>query len=266
MYAYNQSNNGAYPGNAIVPGMAPHKGTQPLTQSEIDMLMNEVNKTEWRVSELDLIKAKCTHRDKQGNATLVEAGDDKVKCKICGEEFHLLQDDLTTIQKHTEYVIDALQTIKTMYLDAPEQLSNNYFQIIPMLQKTVLLYKKAADNLAQHDNSQSASIYPTNFNADPNSWQMMGSILAGNTGYGYGMPNPAQPNPAMNQPIPGMYVNGQFVPQGGVMNYPGGINPMTGAPMAATPQAQAPAANIPPVQPQQQTATQPVTQTKTFDV
>jgi len=270
MFVYdNQPNsNGMYSGNAVIPGMAPHKGVQPLSQAEIDMLMNEASKTEWRVSEFDLMKAKCTHKDKQGNVTLVESSDDKVKCKICGEEFRLLNDDLSTIQKHTEYVIDALQTIKTLYLDAPEQLSNNYFQIIPMLQKTSLLYKKAADNLAQHDNSQSASIYPTNFNTDPNSWQMMNSIVAGNMSYG--MPNPVQPNPALNQPVPGVWVNGQFIPQNS-MGYPGGINPMTGAPMAATPQVQPQAPqvpNIPPVQPQQQTATQgaPVTQTKTFDV
>ena len=260
-----------YPGQAMVPANQPIKAQQPLSAAEIEMLRSTINEANWSLSEIDLLKAKCTHKDKNGVYCLVDLPNNRVRCTICGEEFSIITDDLTVIQEHVDYVINALQTIKTIYFDAPNALSENYFQTIPMLKKTSLIFSKATDSFANHSNAfqTMGGVYGTQFGMAPDAFQTMNNMMAGNS---FGQD--------MYTPVPGVYNNNQFIPQQPAPQAPAygyQYNPFTGGMMPATQQpaqipdpgqvAQQPAPQVP-VPPVQQPASQQgqVTQTKTFNV
>ena len=65
------------------------KSTQPLTAEEINQLRAKTTKIDWQVTMEDVLKSKCTHKDKNGASTLINNPDGTSHCTICGADFSI---------------------------------------------------------------------------------------------------------------------------------------------------------------------------------
>ena len=125
--------------------------TQPLTPEQIAKLRQNDNRFDMKVEVEDLWRAACTHKEKNGQSSLIDNGNGTYRCTICGEEFKMYDSSVEEIQNAVDSIINMLQTCKTIYLDAPEQLITEYMQIIPLLKKFPSLWKHAMDNFSKYD-------------------------------------------------------------------------------------------------------------------
>lgn len=195
---YRSMNQQYYPGAAPnpMPGYNPvfygqnyaprpqPRNTQPLTEEQIAKLKQKGNSFDWKVSETDLWRAVCTHKEKNGQTALVETAPDSGiwHCTICGATFHMGLKTVEEVKSATRLITDILQTAKSMYLDAPDALIANYFQIIPILEKLPVLWERALENFNMYEGSQTTSVpiygnYGSGFSALSgilaNSWNPM---------------------------------------------------------------------------------------------
>lgn len=279
------------PGYAM-PNRPQPKCTQPVTAEMSKMIFSQEDDLSTKISPIEKIKNQCTHKyPGSGQIALVEGSDGKVSCRVCGESFHMILDPTAEIATTTEKMRDILQSIKTMYLDIPENFAKEYFQLITLLERAPALFEKACKNFQQYDQY---SANPMQVGYGVNSFQQVNGMIGGyNMGgiapqppmYG-GMPyypqpqpgynmqqppqaQPAQPNqswpvnqysqPIPPQPAPGYY---QQPPQ----QYNGydpnmGGNPLMYAPPTASPEVTgpAPSAGMAPNEGE-------ITQTKAFTV
>ena len=162
--------------------------TQPLTAEQIKQLKNKAPAFTLQADPIDIMKSICTHKE-NGNFTLMDNGDGTVTCSICGETFSLLDISKEDVETATNTVKDVLQSIKTYYLDIPEETAKNYFPIIPLIDKIPQLYMIAMNNFKKYDGSNMVQQ-----NSNP---------------YGFGMLN------MLTSPMPmnGMYQQPGFMPQ-----------------------------------------------------
>lgn len=253
--------------------------TQPLTPEQINQLRSRGGAFKIEVTEEDLLRAACTHKE-NGHPTLVvegtnpETGNDILHCTICGETFEMVDYNRKEVETATKLIEDLLQTSKTLYLDIPEQLATQYYQMIPLLKMFPELYERAQKNFSMYENA--LGYQPNNVVAGGNAFQMFNSMLnnpyAATTGYGYGAPQAPMGYPQtqpmqqpMMQPQMGYSMQQPMQPQmyGQPMANPYAGNPfMTGAPQQ-TPQAPT-AGVVPPAPVADQSAD--VTQQKQFNV
>ena len=220
------------------------KMTQPLTKDEIALLQNQGNQ-KLVVNEIDFTRSKCTHK-LNGQLTLSENMDGSHTCSICGCTFNLIDEDPTVIEQMTAKMIDVLQSIKTYYLDMPNNYAEEFFVLIPLLQNTPELYRIALHRFARHENANMV-----NQNYGTHGFNLYNSLTSNPMGMG-GMPqtmmnpammnngyqNPAMmnqmngyQNPAMNPMVDPMMNNGYQNPV--MMNQ---MNGFTGQMMPQTPQ------------------------------
>lgn len=286
-------------------GYAPRpqpKRVQPLTQEQIQKLKQGSNGFDWKVSEEDVLRAICTHREKNGSNALVETPEGLWHCTICGATFRSKGRSLEEVTEATNTIIDFLQTAKSMYLDAPDNLISQYFQVIPILEKLPVLYSKALENYTYYEGNPTTAIPISGVNYQ-DGFQMLNNMLAYNPAQ-YGVPgqnigyppngyDPAQPHQYYNNGYPvGGYapqqMDGQVPPWNNgypngyaqqPMNYSNpGPNPFmyNGQPAPApgvmppvqqSNNVQTQAGNVPPsAPPVQQTGNNEVTQQKNFNV
>ena len=200
-------------------GMAPQqmpkaKYTQPLTPEIISKLRSSGDSFEIKVSQEDLWRSACTHKE-NGTPTLVseginpETGNEMLRCTICGESFEMVDAEPKQVEDAVGLILNLLQTSKTMYLDAPAELVKQYYQMIPLLKMFPKLYERSQKNFSMYENA--LGMAPGQTAVGTNGFQMMGAMLSGNPyagmpGYGYGQPmqpqmwgQPAQPT-APQQP------------------------------------------------------------------
>lgn len=126
------------------------KMTQPLTKEQINKLRNSGGTFDLQVNQTDLLKAVCTHRD-QGNIVLVSNDDGSVTCPICNETFNIVTAGQDEVAEAVRLVKDVMQTTKTMYLDIPEDVASQYFQVLPIIDKLPKLYQIAIANFNKYD-------------------------------------------------------------------------------------------------------------------
>ena len=209
--------------------------TQPVTQEMSKMIFAQEDDLSVKISPIEKAKNQCTHKyPGTGQLALVESGSGKpgdedldlVTCRVCGETFHLVVDPGAEVIKVTERMRDILQSIKTMYLDIPENFVKEYFQILTLLERAPALFEKASKNFKMYDgyNTNPVGVYP-----GMNSFQQVGSLIGGmNMGgimpqpYGYGgypgygyqpaQPGYYQPNNNGYPQQPGYYPNQQQAP------------------------------------------------------
>ena len=136
------------------------RNTQPLTPEQIAKLRQNSNAFDMKVEVEDLWRAACTHKEKNGQSTLISNEDGSFTCTICHETFNMCESDLDGIQDAVKTLIDMLQTSKSIYLDAPEELISQYYQIIPLLKKFPSLWDRAVKNFAMYENTGFTSINP----------------------------------------------------------------------------------------------------------
>lgn len=193
------------------------KMTQVLTPEQQNRLRNKG--FDLRLTDEDILRAVCTHKS-NGNIVLIDLGNGRMKCPICGEEFNLCEVDSDAVKQATDLILDFLQSTKTMYLNIPEETVSNYFQIIPLLKKLPDLYKMAVDDFNKFFGN-TGSAYGMQRNNGFAMLNNMFSPMAATGGYyqqpmmqpqapgmapGYQQPmmQPQQYNPQMMNPAMGM--------------------------------------------------------------
>ena len=240
-----------------------------LTDAEIDMLQKNNNEFNMGLTETDVLKAKCNHRQKDGvTDSLVELPDGSCQCTICGYKFKPIDAgvDREKLQAAVDDVVDIAQTIKLLFVDLPEPAGSEFMQIIPLMEKLPKIFDMAVKNYAKHDPSSynimgnhnlgTAALFQalTGFMNQPyNSYYQQAPVQQPQQPYGY------DPNVGMTG---GMYTAPQYgygaVPTNG-FGAPGIYQPQTtgyqyaptGAPQQApvqpqaAPQPQAPVAPAP---------------------
>lgn len=184
-----------------VPTMPRAKFTQPLTPEIISKLRSRGDTLKMEVSEEDLWRAACTHKE-NGQPTLVvdgvnpETGNEILHCTICGESFEMIDASKEEVQKAVDLICNLMQTSKTMYLDASKQLIEQYYQMLPLLKMFPKLYERSQKNFNMYENAMNMYSNPTAVGA--NGFQMMDAMLSNPYG-GYYQPAPMgypQPQPA----------------------------------------------------------------------
>ena len=273
-YQYPNAYGQQYPGFPAqygmgVPTMPKAKYTQPLTPEMISRLRANGDSIKVEVSEEDLLKAACTHKE-NGQPTLVsegvnpQTGNEILRCTICGETFEMIDASKEEVQNAVDLICNLLQTSKTMYLDAPAQLITQYYQLLPLLKMFPKLYERSQKNFAMYENAM--TVNPGTAVAGTNGFQMMGAMLANPFGaYGYTMGQPmGAPQPMGYYPAPAgtpqqapQMQPGYHMQPGMMMGNPfaynGSVAPAP-APAPAAGYAQAPAPGVVPAAPEAATA------------
>lgn len=247
------------------------KMTQPLTKEEMAKLKNTGN-AKLVVDELDLIRAKCTHKN-NGQLALMQNNDGSHTCSICGATFNLVDTDPAEVALLTQRFIDVMQSIKTYYLDMPVNYATEFFVMIPLLANTPELYRVALTQFSKYESgsmvNQNNSMYGFNlfntitsqgmpmYGQQPMMGQMPGMMPQQPM---YGQPAMQQQPMYGQQPMMGYDAYGNPV-QG--MQVQG--NPFTGQ-MPQQVQMQQPQQQNNGAQQQEQQNQNQVTTTKTFNV
>ena len=200
------------------------KLTQPLSQEDIKKLRNNADAFSLKVTETDLLKSYCTHKN-NGQIALQQTSDGRVFCPICGETFQLIDESKENIERIVSDMNDILQTVKTYYVDMPVQSITSYFQIMPLINKLPQLYEIACKNFNEYEMGA-----PVNGMNGSNSFAMLSNLMTPGMGMGYnpaqgmmqgnmGMPQgmnmgmgmPMQGNMGMQQPMMGGMPQGNMV-------------------------------------------------------
>lgn len=267
----NYNGYGMYPNNmggTQYGQFAQAKMTQPLTPEQMRELRSTGSGFSLKVDPVEILRSHCTHKD-NGNIALMKNPDGSSTCTVCGATFNLVDKETIEIEDITRAVIDILQSIKTYYLDIPENYVKDYFNMIPYLEKLPKFYEVAIHNFAKYENGAFL-----NNNNNMYGFQMLSALTS--PGYGQmgggmmgGMPQqnmyqqPAQPQMGfVQQPA-----YGQPMQQQGF-----GSNPFGGVqqPAYGQPVQQPQVAEQQPAQPQTTEGGQPqqpqVVSTKTFNV
>ena len=152
---YNQNYPGYYPNQGYAYSVArPQPGnSQVLTEEQANALKQNRSMFDMKIDQLTLYKAICTHRDpKSGAMTLTFNSDGTCTCAICGETFRMFDGTAEDVKAAVDTIKDIMQTTKTLYMDAPHTLTENYYQQIALLDKLVGLWKHSVDNFAKYEN------------------------------------------------------------------------------------------------------------------
>lgn len=211
-----------YGGNGNVMGM-PGMGTgfqfngmQPkavpqlhnnLSQEEIQRLIQKENGFTLNITEVEALRAKCNHRwNNGGSDAIVDGPDGTCHCQICGYTFEPISntESKESLQERCKGVTDALQTIKMLYFDMPENIASEYFKIIPLIDKIPELFEHAAQNYMKYD---SAGAYGYN-NHNMSTMQAFNQLVG-----------------LLHQPMAQPMNNPGMMPQQPMMGQPGMMNP-----------------------------------------
>ena len=173
--------------------------TNPLSKEDMALLKQKAPQFSLAVSQVEALKAICTHRDQNGE-TLIQNTDGTVTCSICGTTFTPVSADPETIAQVFKSVVDVLETIKIMYMDIPNDVTKSYFQMIPYLEKGPQLYKIANDHYSRYSNS---SVMSRDY-GQGNAFALYSAMMNPGMAMGMGMPQQmpyGQPGMAQ-QPAP----------------------------------------------------------------
>lgn len=209
---YPQQPNAFYGGYAYAPRPVINV-TQPVTADMKKMLNQDQNQLDIRISNVDKAKNWCTHKEPGiGRLSLVENADGTVTCRVCGETFRIAEDDDAAVEAACNHIIDIIQTIKTMYVDIPEEFLKGFSQIITMIRKIPDLWKRSNKNFSLYE-VYTGNVYPSSPNMSP--FAAASGILGGfnpipQTPWGQqpmgypmgGMPTQAWPMGGGQQPMP----------------------------------------------------------------
>lgn len=171
--------------------------TNPLSAEEMALLKQKAPQFSLAVSQVDALKAICTHRDAEGEK-LMQNNDGTVTCAICGKTFRPVTADPETVKDIFESAVNCLETIKIMYMDIPDDVTKAYFQMTPYLEKGPQLYKIANDHYQRYNTS---SVMTGNFNNGGNVFAMYSALMNPAAMMGQGMPQQMPfAQPGMVQP------------------------------------------------------------------
>ena len=276
----NFSNNQNYAGYGMYPnnmggtqyGQFPQaKMTQPLTPEQMRELRSTGSGFSLKVDPIEILRSHCTHKD-NGNTALVKNADGSSTCTVCGATFNLLDKEVEEVAEITRAVLDVLQSIKTYYLDIPENYVKDYFNMIPYLEKLPKFFEVALHNFSKYENGAFL-----NNNNNMYGFQMLSALTSPGFGQmGNGMMGGQMQQPMMQPQMAPMggYTQPQYNPQAQMAP---GYNPFGGVqqPQMGYGQPQMQQQNAQPTQQPQQgegqtqqanNETPQVVSTKTFNV
>ena len=212
-YGMPQVNYGmpAMPGVMYNQNQQPIQMTNPLGARAGEMLKNGNGQPKLQITQEDYDQAICTHRY-NNELQLLDLGNNKVKCKICGAEFETVDNiSKEDIETCTENMYNLLNTAKLMWLDVPDQTAQEYFQIIAAIKQAPKIYSIGNERYNKYLNTNNALVQ----NGYTNGFALLNNIVGPNMGMGmapvypYGMPQqpmmmnqqaPVQMQPMMQQP------------------------------------------------------------------
>lgn len=140
-YGYSYSSPRPMPGN-----------NQPLTKDAVNVLRQEADEINLKVDQKEIWAAICTHRDPTtGASTLVSNPDGSYTCSICKETFRFVEYTEEEVIEKVNDILNILQTAKTLYIDAPIKMTENYYQVILLLKRLHTLYARAVKNFARYE-------------------------------------------------------------------------------------------------------------------
>ena len=195
--------------------------TNPVTPEKAKLLAKTSPKLSLTLTELDVLKASCTHRDPATRSTtLNENPDGSVTCTKCGATFNIVDAPVEEIEGYANSIVDILQTAKLMYIDMPVDAIEAFFSVIPMIEKVPQLYTTSVERFKA--DTGAATIQPGFGGINVNPWQMMNQHLGGQQAFYPQQPFYTQPV-AQAAPVAPMGY-GQFQPQ--MYDYNAGVNPI----------------------------------------
>ena len=180
--------------------------TNPLTTEQMNMLKQKAPEFTLAISQIDELKAICTHRDKNGE-TLIQNTDGSVTCSICGTTFTPMKVNMETVEQVTKSITDILETTKIMFMDIPNDVARGFFQMIPFIYKIPQMYKIANDHYSRYSNS---SVMSRDYNNGANAFALYSAMMNPGMMMGMGMPQQQAPYGQPGMPM-----------QNGMMNQPG---------------------------------------------
>lgn len=223
---YDSNDNNAYGGYVFdrKTGQYTTKQSTTLTQEEYARLSKQDSVFSLALSETDVIRSFCNHRNLEGTAdTLLQEPDGTVRCWLCNYKFSPVDPSMTKddVQDAVNLITDILQTIKMLFIDMPISAQREYFQIIPLIEKVPQLFELAARNFSKHENYNAWGYKNANMNT-MNMFNMLSNVLGGGMG--------AAPNMGMGQSYSNMG-NPVFGAFGTPMGAPNGVAPNMGGMM-----------------------------------
>lgn len=253
-------NNNMMNGNGYAYSMNRPKAqnTQPVTP-EMAAILKKESTLDMRIDQKDIWRAMCTHKDPTTHvSTLVQNADGTLTCSVCGKSFRFFEGGVEDVNAAVSTIIDVLQTTKTIYLDAPAKMIEQYYQVIPLLEKLPILWNMAVRNF---DNYQGIDDMNPISNSYGSGFAAMNTMLTNPYAFGQQFGQPMMQQPMMGQPMPMgqpmmgynpqmmqpmMGYNPQMMGQQPVAdaNNPMAYNAPVPGVMPAAPVAQAPAAPV----------------------
>jgi len=157
--------------------------TQPLTVEQIKLLRNQTPAFTLDVSEEDMLRSRCTHKTLDGKFATVLNNDAEgtVTCSICGAKFSLMEVAKESAEEAVRIIVDLLQSIKTYYVDMPDSVAIQFFQMIPFIEKIPKLYEIALNNFNKYDGAGMGNQSPNMYG-----FNMLGAITSPMAYQGFG--------------------------------------------------------------------------------
>ena len=189
-----------------------------LTDDQIKMLQQQGSTFSLGLTEKDILRAKCTHRAPDGmrDSLVFDPNTGIARCTICGYEFQPLDADtnIDEVLSSVTRITDILQTIKIFFPTLPPDAVGEYFQIIPLLEKTPELFKLAVKEFGKGD------INPWNYSGANMGGAAMFANLVNSFGNGFMPQQPTYQQQFMNQP---QFTTPQpnVMPQANAFGFPG---------------------------------------------
>lgn len=198
MYYNNQQFNPFGAAANAVPNMNQGIKVNPwLKEDELKMLQKADTGFSLQVSQEEISRGICNHRNSNGELALHANENGTCTCSICGETLSPMTDgDQVAIEDATTLIINILQSIKLMYMSMPANVGRDYFQMIPLLKKIPKLYNIASKEFKRYD---TANTYVDG--APLNAFAIFGSMTQPGFG-GFNNPYQQQAMSGMQQPNP----------------------------------------------------------------
>ncbi len=222
---------GVNPTQAAMQGVKVNSWLSPET---INQLRKDTEQFNLAVTEEEVARAQCNHRNNDTTSSLVPSEDGGVTCTICGYHFAVTEElEDAHVQAATDLIENILQTSKIMYMSLDSSLGKQFFQIIAFIRKIPKLYR-----IASNDYKKYASVQGYTQDIPQNAFAIFGALTNPNVGYAFNNQQYTG-QPGMNygfqpQPNAGGYGYGAQQPNMGMGTVPPqpqpGMNPFYGAP------------------------------------
>lgn len=187
-YGY-QNNFGGFGG--VTPNAQFQNGvkvTPWLSAEDINMLKKDTEQFSLAITEEELKRAMCNHRELSGMPSLKGNDDGTCTCYICGHTFSITN-ELTNDQVVTScnVIENILQTIKLLYNSMDPTTGREFFQILAFIKKIPKLYEIASNDFKKYE-----GVYGFSQGSQQNAFAIFGSLTNPGFGGGYnmGMGNP----------------------------------------------------------------------------